>query len=201
MRVALPHLIRLMPRPSINHPLVDASRGTVRDERMPKHMPTLELLPLRSGKRRGERARGVIDGERHSVGVERVTARRIPHPCLHDRPQSRRHRDGSRRALPLRPLFFVNENRVRSEVEVVDLRPQDFAPSCPGVSGDQQHRKHEPAVALLPDEIEHFVNLHRREIQAIPQLRLFGFRQLVPGDLPFNFGFIRLLGGILRTDV
>ena len=133
--------------------------------------------------------------------MEGVTARRIPHPCLHDCPQSRRHRDGSRRALPLRSLLFVNENRVRSEVEVVDLRPQDFTPSCPGVRGDQQHRKHEPAVARPLDEIEDFFDLRRREIQAIPQLRLFGFRQLVPGDLPFNFGFIRLLGGILRTDV
>ena len=52
MPIPLRHLLRLVPEPLVDQPLVDPFGRTVGRERVPEDVPALDLVPLRALQRR-----------------------------------------------------------------------------------------------------------------------------------------------------
>src|SRR5579864_2554097 len=46
MAITFPHFLGLVAKPFVNDPLIEAERGTIGGEAMPKYMPTANLVPF-----------------------------------------------------------------------------------------------------------------------------------------------------------
>ena len=77
MAVSLPHFLGLMSAPGVDHSLVDASAGTVRNERVPEDVPAANFIPTAVRKRTIKKRRSVIYGQLVLVELECKFAGRL----------------------------------------------------------------------------------------------------------------------------
>src|SRR5262245_30442534 len=210
VQVAPVRLFAEVTDPLLEHPLVHAVCGADADERVPKHVPALEDLPLRVLDEPLEMVVGLIVCERagghHSTSptllaakddgllAKQVLAARVPSkPRLKHGLQKRRQGHATGRTLALHLLLFADERRATFQVNVVNQHAKQLRPPCPGVGGKRDHRVEKRLVAVCLGVRKEVGKLWLGKKQAVPQLGL-GLRiKPAAGDLPLN-----LLAGLKR---